>query len=99
MGMRADRHVFLGRLYSLKVLWALLIFTATIYAPLELTRVIIGWGLQGEFLVEVILMWTLYIAGMVIVYKKTAMIDVLSGKVIEHTCGHDKGGKCVFREV
>lgn len=54
----------------MKVLWTLLVVLLTIYAPVELTRVIIVYTeLQGEYVRELIILWTLYLAAVVIVYK------------------------------
>ncbi len=41
-------------------LFVLLICFLTIYAPMELSRVIINWGLAAEFIFELIFMWLLY---------------------------------------
>lgn len=38
----------------------LLVCLLTLYAPIELTRVIINWGLFGRFIFEVFFMWFLY---------------------------------------
>ncbi len=38
----------------------LLVCLLTLYAPIELTRVIIVWGLSGRFILEVCFMWFLY---------------------------------------
>jgi len=32
----------------------------TIYAPIELTRVIVAWGLNVQFMSELVFMWLLY---------------------------------------
>jgi len=62
-----------------KVLWLLLICLLTIYAPLELTRVIIVdleatvryWNIPAwQFILEICFIWSFYIAGMVIVYRR-----------------------------
>ena len=53
-----------------RVLLTLLICFLTLYAPIELTRVIVAWGLQGQFIGEVCLMWTMYITAMVVVYMR-----------------------------
>lgn len=62
----------------MRILWTLLIVILTIYAPIELTRVIIRglpnsayWGIPvWQFLLEIAIFWLEYIAGMIIVYKK-----------------------------
>ncbi len=41
-------------------LLVLLICLLTIYAPIELSRVIIKWGLSSELIFELIFMWLLY---------------------------------------
>lgn len=60
----------------IKGLWLLLIILLTIYAPLELTRVIIANELvlnlhplipSWQFIAELGVFWTLYVAGMVII--------------------------------
>ena len=70
-----------GKVISLeRVLVVLLVCLLTIYAPLELTRMIVlevfilrlhpsipNWN----FLVELGFLWIFYIAGMVVVYKRT----------------------------
>ena len=38
----------------------LLVCLLTLYAPIELTRIIINWGLSGRFIFEVCFMWFLY---------------------------------------
>jgi len=43
-----------------KSLLVLLITFLTLYAPIELTRVIIDWGLAGKFIFEVCLIWLFY---------------------------------------
>jgi len=50
-----------------KVLLVLLICFLTLYAPIELTRVIADWGLTGKFIFEVCLIWILYIAAVCII--------------------------------
>ena len=30
---------------------------------------------------------------------KNAMLDILPGKVMEHSCGHEDRGACTYREV
>ena len=39
----------------------------TIYAPIELSRVIVRWGLTSEFVVELIFIWLFYILAILIV--------------------------------
>ncbi len=52
------------------ILWTLGICFLTLYAPSELTRVIVvNMGLHGKFIFEVCLIWVFYIIAMVIVYK------------------------------
>jgi len=38
----------------------LLICFLTIYAPIELSRVIVNWGLAAEFIFELAFMWLFY---------------------------------------
>ena len=44
----------------MRSLLILLVCFLTLYAPLELTRVIINWGLSGRLMFEVCFMWFLY---------------------------------------
>ena len=41
-------------------LLVLLIFLLTMYAPIELSRVIVRWGLAAEFILELAFMWLFY---------------------------------------
>ena len=43
-----------------RLLLVLLLCLLTLYAPIELTRVIINWGLSGQFIFEVCFMWSFY---------------------------------------
>ena len=43
-----------------------LIVLFTIYAPIELTRVILEYGSDGELVSELMFMWGLYVLGMLI---------------------------------
>ena len=45
----------------IKSLLLLLICLLTLYGPVELTRVIIAWGLSGKFIFEVCFMWLAYV--------------------------------------
>ncbi len=45
----------------------LLVCLLTIYAPVELTRVIIAWDLSGQFLFEVLFIWVLYAIAMFLI--------------------------------
>jgi len=38
----------------------LLICFLTMYAPIELSRVIVSWGLAAEFILELVFMWLFY---------------------------------------
>ncbi len=41
-----------------------------LYAPIELTRVIVAWGLYGKFIFEVVVMiWMTYLIGVLLIYK------------------------------
>ncbi len=44
----------------MRSLLVLLVCLLTLYAPIELTRVIINRGLSGRFIFEVCFMWFLY---------------------------------------
>ncbi len=57
------------RQVKMRFLIALLICLLTVYAPIELTRLIIIYGLQGEFIFEVCFIWVSYIIGMGLVYN------------------------------
>ena len=46
--------------YQVKSLLALLFCILTIYAPLELTRVIVAYGLSGKFIFELCFIWLTY---------------------------------------
>ena len=48
-----ERNVMRGLL-------VLLVCFLTMYAPIELSRVIVNWGLTAEFISELILMWIFY---------------------------------------
>jgi len=45
----------------------LLVCLLTLYAPIELTRVIINWSLSGRFLFEIGFMWLFYTIGIIII--------------------------------
>ncbi|KKN16954.1 hypothetical protein LCGC14_0970710 [marine sediment metagenome] len=45
----------------------LILLICTLYAPVELTRVIINWGLSGKFLFEIVFMWLFYTIGVTFV--------------------------------
>ena len=45
---------------AVRGLVVLLICFMTIYAPIELSRVIVVWGLAPEFILELAFMWLLY---------------------------------------
>jgi len=49
-----------GRENAMKGLLVLLIFFLTMYAPMELSRVIVSWGLATEFIFELAFMWLFY---------------------------------------
>jgi len=44
----------------MRSLLILLICFLTIYAPIELSRVIVNWGLAAEFIFELAFMWLFY---------------------------------------
>ncbi len=44
-----------------------LIFPLTIYAPIELSRVIINWGLAPEFIFGLVFMWLFYVLALLII--------------------------------
>ena len=47
----------------MKGLLILLVCLLTLYAPIELTRVIIDWSVSGRFLYEIVFMWLFYATG------------------------------------
>ena len=49
-----------GRENIMNGLLVLLIFFLTLYAPIELSRVIVSWGLAPVFMFELIFMWLFY---------------------------------------
>ena len=51
----------------LRRLYILLLILLTIYAPLELTRYIFAYGIDRELIVELSIMWALYVSAMVII--------------------------------
>ena len=62
-----------GRHIPIKGLMVLLICILTVYAPIELTRVIIAWGLTDRFIFEVIFVWLFYSLAILMI---SAMIRV-----------------------
>lgn len=63
----------------MRIFWTILIGLLFLYPPAELTRVIlvdlerqsIYWGIPvWQFMLELALFWTMYLAGMVLVYKR-----------------------------
>ncbi|MBA7637573.1 hypothetical protein ES703_45219 [subsurface metagenome] len=53
----------------LKALVVTLICLLTLYAPVELTRVIVAWGLDAELLAELSIFWALYLLAILILIK------------------------------
>ncbi len=51
----------------IKILFIILICVLSIYAPIELTRVIINWGLFGKFVSEVCFVWFFYALAILLV--------------------------------
>ena len=56
-------------------LWTMLICVLTLYAPVELTRVILDWSAPigrpvWHFMLEIAFIWVAYLIGMVLVYKR-----------------------------
>jgi len=49
-----------GRENMMNGLLVLLIFFLTLYAPIELSRVIVSWGLAPVFMLELTFMWLFY---------------------------------------
>ena len=62
-----------GRHIPLKGLMVLLICILTVYAPVELTRVIIAWGLTNRFIFELAFVWLFYSLAILMI---SAMIRV-----------------------
>ncbi len=50
----------------MKGLLIVLVCLLTLYAPIELTRVIIDWSVSGRFLFEIVFMWLFYAIGILI---------------------------------
>jgi len=48
-----------------------LIAVLVIYAPIELTRLIVAYGLKPELIFEIVCIWALYLVAILIVYKLT----------------------------
>lgn len=59
-------------------LLVLLVCFLTMYAPIELSRVIVNWGLTAEFIFELILMWILY--GLAIFIISVIVLRRVKGK-------------------
>ena len=56
-------------------MWTLLICVLTLYAPLELTRVILDWSAPigrpvWHFMLEIAFIWVAYLIAMFLVYKR-----------------------------
>lgn len=51
----------------MKHLLITLLILLTIYAPAELTRVIVAYGLSAELIFEIVFIWVFYIAGITLV--------------------------------
>ncbi len=52
----------------------LILLVSTLYAPVELTRVIINWDLSGRFLFEIVFIWLFYVIGItsvVVAYRRS----------------------------
>ncbi len=58
-------------------MWTLLICVLTLYAPIELTRVILVYlesqsaPIGRHFMLEIAFIWVAYLIGMFLVYKRT----------------------------
>lgn len=55
-------------------LWLALIIMLTLYAPLELSRLITSHKLTAEFIFELVFLWTFYIGGMLLVWRRTRRV-------------------------
>ena len=51
-------------------LLVLLVCFLTMYAPIELSRVIVNWGLAVEFIFELVFMWLFYVLALLILSIK-----------------------------
>ncbi len=56
-------------------MWTMLICVLTLYAPLELTRVILDWSAPigrpvWQFMLEIAFIWVAYLIGMFLLYKR-----------------------------
>lgn len=58
----------------MKLAILLLVLLLNLYAPAELTRIIIMFPLKGEFIFEIVFVWVCYIAAGIIVW------DILRSK-------------------
>ena len=56
-----------GKQTTLKSLLVVLICLLTVYAPIELTRVIIAWGLSSQFIFEIAFVWLFYALALFII--------------------------------
>ena len=65
--VRATRIEKGGKQNTLKSLLVVLICLLTIYAPIELTRVIVAWGLSSQFIFEIAFVWLFYALALVII--------------------------------
>lgn len=54
----------------MKALWLSLVILLTIYAPIELSRMIFAYGLEAQLIVELYFFWAFYLMGMFIIYRR-----------------------------
>lgn len=67
-----------GCINEMRILWIILVVLCTVYAPIELTRVIVINELildlhaipHWQFIAELTVFWNFYVAGIVIVGRK-----------------------------
>lgn len=46
----------------------LIVCLLTLYPPVELTRLIVAYGLDTELILELVALWVLYLSGIVLAY-------------------------------
>ncbi len=61
----------------MKYLLITLIVLGSLYAPVELTRVIINWSTSGKFLFEIVFIWVFYVIAMIIAIRFQAILKTM----------------------
>ena len=78
-----------GRENMMNGLLVLLIFLLTLYAPIELSRVIVSWGLAPVFMFELIFMWLFYGLAVFII------VLIVHGRVKQKQGNKERGIKMI----